>query len=115
MTILRSYIALLLIAVMTLTGHSMAMARGAPGPSGFMELCTGGGPIMVAVDEHGEPTGASHICPEFSLMLQDAIGGVDAAAAPAEFRSTLICCTALALGTSFYDGEASARGPPTLV
>lgn len=115
MTRTHAYIAFLLIAVLTLTGHSMAIARGAPGPSGFIELCTGTGPIMVAVDEDGAPTGASHVCPEFSLMLQDVLGGSGTIAVALEFRATKVCCDDDASLTSYGVRAATARGPPTLV
>lgn len=115
MTVLRTHIALLLIAVMTLTGHSMAIARGAPGPAGFMELCTGTGPVMVAIDENGEPTGASHICPEFSLMLQDVLGGADSTPVALSFTGTRIQQEPPQIHASFAQLTPSARGPPGLV
>lgn len=59
----------LLALLLGLTAQSMALARGASGAVDEIILCTGTGPIMVAVDEHGEPTGAAHICPEFTLSL----------------------------------------------
>ncbi len=70
---IRHSIAILLIAVLTLTGHSMAIARGMPAATGMMELCTGTSPVMVPVDANGQPTGPAHICPEFTLMLSEAI------------------------------------------
>lgn len=115
MSVLRTHIALLLIAVMTLTGHSMAIARGASGPAGFMELCTGTGPVMVAIDENGEPTGASHICPEFSLMLQDVLGGADATPVALRFTSTRIQQEQPQTHASVARLTPSARGPPGLV
>ena len=115
MTRLRSHIAFVLIFVLTLTGHSMAIARGASGPAGFMELCTGAGPVMVAIDEHGEPTGESHICPEFSLMLQHALGGDAVEVVAAEFSATRLCCFTKRQSASIARLSPSARGPPTLV
>ena len=101
--------------MLTLTGHSMAIARGASGPAGFMELCTGAGPIMVAIDENGEPTGESHICPEFSLMLQNALDGDAPAALPVAFSATRICCPTVILFVSVNRLSPSARAPPVLV
>lgn len=65
----RSFTALSLAFLLALTGQSMAVARGAPGPAGQMVICTGTGPIMVSVDESGAPTGPAHICPEAALSL----------------------------------------------
>ncbi|WP_299351863.1 hypothetical protein [uncultured Shimia sp.] len=109
---LRKQIAILLVAVLVLTGHSMAIARGMPTASGVMELCTGSGPVMIAVDAEGNPTGHTHICPEFSLSLMDAVAPVPALAVPVETRGQKI--------TSVHDVslgviravEASARAPP---
>ncbi|MDC0738145.1 hypothetical protein N6L24_07630 [Cognatishimia sp. SS12] len=114
MTMLRRYIAYGLVAVLLLTGQGMAVARGMPTAVGYMELCTGTGPDMVPVDANGQPTGAPHICPEFSLMLmQGVIADVDlpswqAPAAP--FRPALFT-QAPAERVAF---AASARGPPVL-
>ena len=115
MTRLRFHIAFILIFVLTLTGHSMAIARGASGPAGFMELCTGAGPVMVAIDEHGEPPGESHICPEFSLMLQNAVGGDVPAALPVAFSATRICCPSVRVLVTVTHLSPSARAPPVLV
>ncbi|MCH2250595.1 MAG: hypothetical protein MK042_12450 [Cognatishimia sp.] len=115
MTRLRSHIAFVLIFVLTLTGHSMAIARGASGPAGFMELCTGAGPVMVAIDEHGEPTGESHICPEFSLMLQNALDGDAPEAQPVAVSVTRICCPSVISLVSVSRLSPSARAPPFLV
>lgn len=70
---LRPYLALLMAAVVALTGHSMAVARGASAPSGEMVLCTGTGPLVVLVDENGDPTGPAHFCPECVMSLVEAI------------------------------------------
>ncbi len=70
---IRKHIAVILALVMVLTGHSMAIARGMPAATGFMELCTGTGPVMVPMDAQGNPTGPAHICPDFTLSLMDAV------------------------------------------
>ena len=66
---IRTYIALLLSAMLTFTGQSMAVARGMPGPDGRIELCTGHGPVMVYVDADGQPVSAPHLCPDGALSL----------------------------------------------
>ncbi|WP_380995191.1 hypothetical protein [Sedimentitalea sp. HM32M-2] len=60
-----------LVLLLLLTSQSMAVARGAPGPAGQMQLCTGTGPVMVYVDADGAPVGPPHICPDFALTLLD--------------------------------------------
>jgi hypothetical protein len=69
----RRYLSVLLILVLTLTGHSMAIARGMPATVGYMEICNGAEIVMLATDAQGNPTGPAHICPEFSLSLLDAV------------------------------------------
>ncbi|GAA6182559.1 hypothetical protein [Shimia sp.] len=69
MLILRTYVTLLLVAVLVLTGHSLAIARGMPGAAGYAEYCIGQSAVMVPVDAEGNPTGAPHLCPDVSLSL----------------------------------------------
>ncbi|WP_370228507.1 hypothetical protein [Cognatishimia sp.] len=115
MTRLRAHIAVLLITVLTLTGHSMAIARGAPGPSGFIELCTGGSPVMVAIDENGEPTGASHICPDYTLTLQNAVIAQAQAARPLELSYVRLSFVHVSAVVSLPRPVPAARGPPGLI
>lgn len=112
---IRPHISGLLIAVLVLTGHSMAIARGMSPASGWMELCTGTGPAMIAVDENGVPTGHSHICPDFSLSLMDAIAPPAALANLADENTGKIH-DIYALSLSVLRVVAtSARAPPELV
>ena len=114
MTWLRTQISILLIAVLVLTGHSMAIARGMPTASGFMELCTGIGPVMTPVDADGNPTGHSHICPEFSLSLMDVVALVPVLAAPVETRGRRIEEVYEASFRLIRAVEALARAPPAV-
>ena len=112
MTWLHRKIAILMVAVLVLTGHSMAIARGMPVAAGLMELCTGTGPVMVAVDAEGNPTGHTHICPEFSLSLLDAVAPVPALAEPVEARGRKIdSAHEVSLGV-IRAVRTSARAPP---
>ena len=112
---IRTHIGLVLIAVLTLTGHSMAIARGASGPAGFMELCTGAGPIMVAVDEHGVPTGESHICPEFSLLLQVPFAEDVATGTVVDYSAADLAIAVNVSAVHLAQPAPVARGPPDLV
>lgn len=67
--LLHPLLGLVMVALLVLTGQSMAVARGAPGPSGTLTLCTGTGPVTVLVDENGQPTGKPHICPDCGFGL----------------------------------------------
>lgn len=109
---LHRQIAILLMAVLVLTGHSMAIARGMPTAAGFMELCTGLSPVMMPVDAGGNPTGPAHICPDFSLSLMDAVAPVPALPVPVAMREqTLLGHYEVSLGV-IRAVETSARGPP---
>jgi len=66
---IRTYLALALAFVLTLTAQGMALSRTAPDPTGRMVLCTGTGPVTVLIDSQGQPTGAMHICPDCALSL----------------------------------------------
>lgn len=114
MTWMHRQIAILLVAVLVLTGHSMAIARGMQTNAGLMELCTGTGPVMIAIDADGNPTGHSHICPEFSLSLLDAVAPVPALAVPVEMRGQKISSLhEVSLGV-IRAIETSARAPPSV-
>ncbi|WP_417678990.1 hypothetical protein [Pseudodonghicola sp.] len=111
----RAYLALALVAVMALTSQSMAIARGAAGVAGQIELCTGTGPLTVYVDETGKPTGPPHICPDFALhflafVTPPAIAPVPLAVVGRAFSSRhLGLCAETAVLT------ACARDPPAAV
>lgn len=112
---LRSYLAVLLVAVMALTSQSMAVARGATGPAGQMVLCTGTGPVAVYVDEDGQPTDPPHICPDCALHLLAAVAAPDIAPAPLPLRLSKQVFSAVALRATSRALASSARGPPAAV
>lgn len=115
MNAMRAYLSAILVAVLVLTGHSMAIARGTSGAAGWMELCTGTGPVMVAVDEDGLPTGESHICPEFSLSLLDHLAADEIAARQVALHATLILAGARPRPEGRTLATVRARGPPALL
>ena len=65
----RSFLGALLAVLLAFTGQSMAVARGMPDAAGNIVLCTGTGPMMVSIDETGQPVGPPHICPDFAASL----------------------------------------------
>jgi hypothetical protein len=66
-----------LAALIVLTAQSAAIARTMPDASGQMVLCTGNGPVMFYLDEHGEPTAPPHLCADFALSLILDLGVTD--------------------------------------
>jgi len=60
-----------LVALLLVTGQSMAVARGAAGPAGELVLCTGSGPVVILVDEDGAPVAPPHYCPDCVLSFLD--------------------------------------------
>lgn len=77
---IRPYLAVALGLLMVLTSQSLAIARVSTGPAGQVTLCTGTGPVMVYVDENGEPSGPPHFCPEGALSLIVALPAPETAA-----------------------------------
>ena len=65
----RHILGYMLGLLIVVTGQAAAVAHAAPGPMGQIELCTGAGPVMVYLDEDGQPTGPPVYCPDFALSL----------------------------------------------
>lgn len=115
MTWMRNQIAILLVAVLVLTGHSMAVARGMPTASGQMVLCTGEGPLVVPVDEQGNPTGPAHICPDCSLTVLDYVVPLSSPLVGIAGRGEKAARAPEVLQTATCLIETTARGPPCLI
>lgn len=60
----RWFVSAVLCVILVLTGHSMAMVRGASAATGQMVICVGDTTTVIYTDAEGEPTAAPHICPE---------------------------------------------------
>jgi hypothetical protein len=67
----RSLAAIALSLVLALTAGAFAVARGQGAVAGRVEICTGNGPVMVARDADGNPTGHPHICPDAAFFVVD--------------------------------------------
>lgn len=111
----RTYLALALSLLVVVTGQAMAASRGMNAAVGQMVICTGTGPIVVMVDENGQPTQAPAYCPDYALALLGAIIPEDVSAIPqvplempalARIRGALISSLLL---------PPSARAPPVTV
>ncbi len=71
--VLRNTLPYALSLLVILTGMGVAESRGMDRAVGQMVLCTGNGPVMVYVDEDGQPTRAPHYCPDYALSLLGAV------------------------------------------
>ncbi|MBK0326514.1 hypothetical protein I5535_04320 [Rhodobacteraceae bacterium F11138] len=112
---IQKYTGFGLILLLLLTSESMAVARGAPGPGGQIELCTGTGPVMVYVDENGAPIGAPHVCPDYALTLLACIATPDSAPLPVVSAPRSDRVMPDRPCRSFLWLERLARGPPLSV
>jgi hypothetical protein len=111
----QDILGLALVFLLGLTGQGMAVARGAGGPSGSLELCTGTGPVMVYVDENGAPTGPPFICPDWALTVLAHVATPDAMAVrPGGWRRIAPASGDVAVGDRFRP-RRSARAPPAAV
>ncbi len=115
MRLVRKYLSLGLVLVLVLTSQSMAVARGAPGPAGQVELCTGTGPVMVYVDETGEPVSAPHHCPDCALCLLLHVAEPDVSLGPAPACHRLFPVRADLQSDGVILPRCTARGPPPII
>lgn len=70
---LRISLALILAALLALTGQGLANSRGLNAAVGQMEICTSTGPVILYMDEDGRPVAPPHYCPDFALALLGAL------------------------------------------
>ena len=112
---MRTYLAGILAAVLVLTGQSMAIARGAPGPAGAIVLCTGTGPVQVLVDEDGAPVAPPHICPDCALHVLVAIAAPDTGVQSRNWTRGTRTVLRMAVRHDVDPIASVARGPPVSV
>ena len=108
----RTYLALTLALILTVTSQGMAVARGAMVPAGQMVLCTGTGQATVFVDEDGQPVEPPHHCPDCVLHLAEALLPPDTVPAdvPRALRPSPVRSLSLAAPKAVR--RATARAPP---
>ncbi len=75
-------LSLALVIALSLTGHSMAVARGASAATGQMVICAGAESKLVFVDAQGAPTAPPHFCAECILLFAGASASVVSSRAP---------------------------------
>lgn len=71
--VFRNLLPFALSLLVVLTGQGVAESRGVDQAVGQMVLCTGTGPVVVYMDEDGQPTRAPHYCPDYALNLLGAV------------------------------------------
>lgn len=112
MTTMNRLLSALLVALLVLTSASLAVARTAPDASGKMVLCTGSGPVVIHVDENGDPVGAPHYCPDCAMTLLVALDApLPAAVQALSVRNVTFDTPAVAICAQ-PARRAQARGPP---
>lgn len=102
-----------LVAVLALTGVTLAKARGTTRIGGqVVVLCSGQGFVQIELDDRGNPVGPAHICPDMALAALAAIDQPPIVV----FRPTGRVETALPVlpaGMASPDvTDRRARGPP---
>lgn len=69
----RSYLALFLVLAVTLTAHSAGALQGMRDATGQIVICSGSAPLVIYVDNDGQPARAPHDCPECIMLGMDAL------------------------------------------
>lgn len=82
----RTFLPYALSLLVIFTGQGLAASRGMDRAVGQMVLCTGSGPVVVYMDDEGQPTRAPHYCPDYALNLLGAIHEASIAIPPAPSR-----------------------------
>lgn len=112
--LVRPILALLLSALLAVTGAGLASARAGIGPQGaVMVLCSGGGLVQIRLDADGNPTGESHLCPDLAAVALAALDLPPVDLAPRLARpAALADWVAADLKAGPVPRAFSARGPP---
>ncbi|MFN3644775.1 MAG: hypothetical protein ACK4TB_17845 [Gemmobacter sp.] len=102
-----------LALILAVTSVAFAVARGTPLPAAMVELCSGSGPVMIALDDKGRPSGPAHLCPDGAIFV------AEGAAPPAVVRPPSRIAAATAASSALPQGRphpsARARDPPPAV
>lgn len=115
MKTVRPILALCLALVLSLTSVTMAVARGQATGGMSMVICSGYGVVTITVDEHGNPAGPVHPCPDCLSGLGLAVLG-DAPMVPwPQVVATRIAAVDPGLPEGSRPPMAKARGPPAAV
>lgn len=111
---LRIYLALSLALMIALTGHVSASVQGVQDASGQIVICSGTGPVIVYVDDEGQPTQAPHFCPDCVMHLLDAVACPNAMALRAYGGQAFDRLGDNPAWIHWAAPEAMARAPPAV-
>lgn len=114
--LLRPTLAFCLAALIALTGLALATARGQLVLGGqVLTLCSGGGLVQLTLDENGQPTGESHLCPDLAAtaFLSPDLPAPDPALAEQPGTRLVFSAPAIRVAGRCLTGF-SARAPPVL-
>jgi hypothetical protein len=111
----RPLAAILFAAVLAATSLTMAVARGQMRVAGEIVLCTGEGPLTVAVNERGEPVGPMVICPDMALGLLAAVAAPQPQVSRPEGVARLRAAVTVARMAAQAAPLPRSRGPPVLI
>lgn len=115
MTVIRSIFTVALALLVALTSQQLAVARGQPHAAGQVEICSGDGVMVVAVDKDGNPVGPAHICPDVALALMAALDLPGLVAAHPVHMQRIGYAIDDHDAVSLIHITAYARGPPLAV
>ncbi|WP_147114859.1 hypothetical protein [Tateyamaria sp. syn59] len=108
----RALSAILLSLVLVVTSHSAATARGASAAVDQIVICSGAQVVTIFVDADGQPTAATHLCPDCALHLLAALVPPAAAATSLPHGATGVSWPAGLAHEGSAVPNPSARGPP---
>lgn len=117
MIVLRRHILNVLLSLLVaISAQAAAIAHAAPAPSGRMEICAGTGPVMVYVDDTGQPVGDPVYCPDFAAsLILGLVGGPFWVGIIPDQVSPYLSKAEEAKFVSSLRSAKQARGPPVRI
>lgn len=112
---MRQICAAWLILALGVTSFSLAVARGQASPLSTMVICSGFGARVIALDENGDPIGASDICPDGVVVFADASVPIPVVDVLWRADGEVIAVLRRANAEGRASVPAVARGPPVFV
>jgi len=111
--IIRHLIAVLAALTLVVTAPALALSRTGGGAAGVIVICTGTGPLSVAVGADGLPVESPHVCPDCALAaVLSVMAGATALLAPElAFEAPAYCFAESARDVPY----ACARAPPSWI
>jgi len=107
-----SSLSFLLALVIAATAVHVGVVRGQAKAAGSIVLCTGSGPVGVAVDADGAPVGPVHVCPDCVMSVLAAPDAPAVAVRRAAMARRLSFVPGHVAGVSRAAARPRARGPP---